>query len=357
MEFSREQINTKERILEHLAAYPKAEAEDIFKYLFHSAFGCEHLLSSEDTALGYIEKEYASAQNEAPPLTEALDGDYSRVHLSWIGEGLSPKTLARIFFLSAKKEERGRELLEEKLEVTIALAGEGALPIGREDLCARIDEWRERGYGALHHSATFREEYRPAYRVVANKYAALLPLFARIDAMRGEDHLVVAIEGGSASGKSTLGEILQEVYGCDLFHTDDFFLRPEQRTAERLAEVGGNFDRERFGEEIVSSLLKGERVIYRPFDCSVQALGESVCVEPKELCVVEGVYSTHPALKCYYGLSVFLDIDGECQKKRILARNSQAFAKRFFEEWIPLENIYFSKTDIRSRVDMIIPIK
>ena len=70
-----------------------------------------------------------------------------------------------------------------------------------------------------------------------------------------EKHLtqpvLVAIDGMSASGKSTLGNLLKEKYQCNLFHMDDFFLRPEQRTKERLSEAGGNVDYKRFQEEIL----------------------------------------------------------------------------------------------------------
>lgn len=48
--------------------------------------------------------------------------------------------------------------------------------------------------------------------------------------------MLVAIEGGSASGKTTLGELLQNVYDCPVFHMDDFFLRPEQRTEARFTQ-------------------------------------------------------------------------------------------------------------------------
>ncbi|MBQ5725423.1 MAG: hypothetical protein IIV80_04645, partial [Clostridia bacterium] len=51
----------------------------------------------------------------------------------------------------------------------------------------------------------------------------------------------------------------------------------------------------------------------------------------------------------YYNLSVFLDIDPARQKDRILKRNGLPLANRFFEEWIPLENRYFSQMQIRSR--------
>ena len=43
-----------------------------------------------------------------------------------------------------------------------------------------------------------------------------------------------------------------------------------------------------------------------------------------------------------YGHSVFLDVDPELQKQRILHRNGEALAARFFSEWIPLEERYFS---------------
>ena len=58
----------------------------------------------------------------------------------------------------------------------------------------------------------------------------------------------------------------------------------------------------------------------------------------------------------YYDLKVFLDISSKLQKERILKRNSLEFANRFFYEWIPLENLYFSKTNVKERCDLIIKI-
>ena len=79
-------------------------------------------------------------------------------------------------------------------------------------------------------------------------------------------------------------------------------------------------------------------------------------VQPKKLTVVEGAYSMHPAFGRYADLAVFLDIDPDYQKKRILKRNTPPFAERFFNEWIPLEHRYFEGTEIKKRSDMIIPI-
>ena len=343
---------TRKLLIKHYQTYPQLQIEDIFKYIFQSAFGCEHLVSNESAALDYIKSEYDSMSENKSHFFEELDGRYCRVHLSYLNAGLKPATLARLFCLSAKNEPSGKCLLEQKLETAKMLVGEGALPFDKNEFERKLSLWREQGYPAIHHSDIFRSEYAPAYRVIDKRYVGFLDIFSAIDQALEKGTAIIAIEGGSAGGKTTLAEILKEVYDCNVVHMDDFFLRPEQRTPQRFAEVGGNVDRERFYEEILISLSKNETVRYRPFDCSTQTLKDVVTVEPKKLTVVEGVYSMHPAFGKYYDLSVFLDIDPEYQKKRILVRNSPWLAKRFFEEWIPLENIYFSKMRIKEMCEV-----
>lgn len=359
MEKNRERSErTCKRLLEHYGTYPCMQTEDVFKYLFQSAFGCEHLLSDYGVALAYISDEYKSVSKSRPPMVERLDGEYSRVHLSCLNGGLSAETLTKLFISSSKKEENGAERVKAMTEVALSLVREGKLPFEPSVFKGKIDRWGDDGYGAVRHSEVFRREYQPAYRVIANKFADFLPIFTRVDELlRRDGAAIIAIEGGSASGKTTLASSLSAIYNCNVIHVDDFFLRPEQRTAERLEETGGNMDRERFAEEVLSSLSRGETVRYRPFNCSVQALGDEVVLEPKRLTVVEGAYSLHPAFGRYFDLAVLLDIGSDYQRERILKRNSPQFATRFFNEWIPMENRYFTETDIRSRVDLVLPVK
>ena len=165
-------------------------------------------------------------------------------------------------------------------------------------------------------------------------------------------YTIVAIDGRSASGKTTLSKRLEKKYDCTVFHMDDFFLQPHQRTKERLAEVGGNFDRERFLEEVLLPLKTGATIKYRRFDCSTMALEKEIRILPKPLVIIEGVYSMHPDLSKYYDFSLFLDISPDLQKKRILQRNSPQKAERFFAEWIPMENRYFEATRVSERCHM-----
>lgn len=169
---------------------------------------------------------------------------------------------------------------------------------------------------------------------------------ARIDALLArQDRVMVAIDGRCASGKTTLAAALAECYDCNVFHMDDFFLRPEQRTAERFAQPGGNVDYERFRDEVLEPLLAGRAFSYRPFDCGTFALAGPVAVEPKRLAIVEGTYSQHPFFGGSYDLKLLLTVDPALQRRRILRR--PAFLhRRFFEEWIPMEERYFEQCHV-----------
>ena len=156
-----------------------------------------------------------------------------------------------------------------------------------------------------------------------------------------KDFVTVAIDGQCTSGKTTLAAQLAAIYDCNVFHMDDFFLRPEQRTAARFAEVGGNVDYERFYREVLLPLQERQPFSYRPFDCSTFTLAEPVSVMPKKLNIIEGTYSHHPYFDDPYDLKLMLQVDEATQRQRILQR--PAFLhKRFFEEWIPMENRYFA---------------
>ena len=346
---------TRDRLIAHYQKYNSIMLEDIFKYIFQSSFGCEHMISSLEFAINYIKREMATADINGDTLTEELDGEYSRVYLSWLKRGLTPETLGKLFVLSAKTESDGNAALEKKLQIARELVAEGVIPISLSEFDKAHEEWRSLNYPAIHHSERFRSEYAPAYRVISNKYVPFLPLLAKIDSLLENGRVILAIEGGCASGKTTLAKILEDVYGSTTFQMDDYFLRPEQRTEERFAEIGGNVDRERFEEEILKPLSENKNEIcYRSFNCLAQSLEAPVCVVPNKLVVIEGVYSMHPSLSDYYDYSVYLEIDSETRKARILKRNSPKMAERFFNEWIPLEETYFREMNVKERCDLII---
>lgn len=346
---------TRELLIENFNKYPQMQIEDVFKFLHQSCYGCGHLLSEFDIAAKYIKDEYDQLSSVKSDLITSLDGEYARVDLGYISKGLDINTLAKLFYISASKNEDGKKKLEQKLETLEKMIEEELLPFDKAQFLQKLELWKSKAYCAIHHSEAYRKEYSPSYRVISDRYIPFLPLFAEIDKRLKKGSLFLAIEGGSASGKSTLGKMLTEIYDCTLFRMDDYFLRPEQRTAERLNEPGGNVDRERFLEEILIPASKGERVKYRPYNCTKRMLDDEITADITPLTVTEGAYSTHPELRGYYDMTVFLDISAEKQRERVIKRDP-FMAERFFNEWIPLEQKYFDAFDVKARCDLCIEI-
>lgn len=349
-------------LAQQASRYPQLETDDLLKALYQSAFGCEHFAPSEERVLARLREEMETMSPDAAGEgVEPLAGGYSRAHLSaCAAQGVSAQTLARLFLLTAKNAPQGdRHAWHQAALVTLAeMADAGELPLEGKVVCERLAAYRAAGCPALHHSEAFRAAYHPAYRLLRSEYAQLLALFGAIDRrLAGGERVILAIDGRSGAGKSSLAALLASVYdGALVVHMDDFFLQPHQRTAQRLQTPGGNVDHERFLEEVLAPMRRGEAFWYRPFDCGRMEIGEGMRLSPGRLCIVEGSYSLHPSLASAYDLRVALRIDAAAQRARILARNGEQMLARFIEMWIPLEERYFSATRLFARIDAVIDV-
>lgn len=177
------------------------------------------------------------------------------------------------------------------------------------------------------------------------------PVVAAVETLleEGKDTpILIGIDGKAASGKTTLAYYLSSLFDCNLFHMDDFFLQPHQRTNTRLQEIGGNVDYERFYEEVLSNVLQKKMVYYRPYSCKEQKIQGEVNLPYQKLNIIEGSYSLHPYFKEPYDLKIFTDCSEELQMARIKNRNGEMALIRFQEEWIPKENQYFKTYGIRN---------
>ncbi|HMM32787.1 MAG TPA: hypothetical protein PKB13_13545 [Clostridia bacterium] len=341
--------------LSHAALHPLLCPKDAVKFAFQSEFGAEHFVENKQTSLARLEAECAALPMcVSEPLIEPLGARFFRLNLApALVAGASPCTINEMFVKTANAPKGTEEGYLQKLFKLNALCKAANLPIAGGALEAFLEEYRKNGLGSLHHSEVYREAYRPAYRVLDAKYAPFLEVFFRIDALlKQKERVDVAIDGRCGSGKTTLAGLLNGVYDCNVFHADDFFLQNFQRTKERLAEPGGNVDYERLKAEVTDRL--GQSISFRPFDCSVGALGEEKTAPPKRLNIVEGSYSMHPKLEKKYDLAVFLDVEDNEQLGRIGARSGKAALKRFKSMWIPMENRYFEAFHIREHADVVI---
>lgn len=316
--------------------------QDRVKRRYQQMLGGGHMVKDASASLARLKAECGDLTPVSfeETLFEPLGNGIVRMHLRpLLQTGLSLETANAMFVYSANHFHGDAQAFMAALD---GLAETDADHVW-------LENYRQAGCPAVSHSEAYRAAYAPAYRMVMRVFADAFPLVLAMDRLqRG----IVSIDGPCTSGKSTLAEILSEVFGASVLHVDDFFLQPHQRTPERLAEPGGNFDRERLLQEALLPLRAGRNFTYRPYNCAVQRIGDPVAFHVTPLTLVEGVYGQHPDLRDAYDLTAFLQIDADTQRERVLRRNGEAMLRRFEQEWIPMENAYFKAFHIAERADI-----
>ena len=174
----------------------------------------------------------------------------------------------------------------------------------------------------------------------------------RIDEyLKTHEEVVIAIDGKSGSGKSTLGKKLNEYYKGNLIHMDDYFLPFNLRSKERMEEIGGNVNYEKFYNDIILNLKQD--LISEPYLCKTGKFKEKRIIKHSKVTIIEGSYSLHPYFKKYYDISIGLDISSEAQIERLKKREGDNLIN-FINKWIPLENKYFDGFKVLEKVDILL---
>jgi uridine kinase len=321
-------MDTKEFILNQYKQYPKLELQDLLKGLYQSSFGYDFALSD---------------LHESSNIVEYLSNDIIRLHFN---PGLKKETLNKLSKLS--KNPSGKKILDKNLNILINMLDE--LPFDKNTSIQFIKKWKDQGYPNLAHSQVFQDSYHPSYCLIKKKFLPYLEILKVLDT---KEEYILAIDGKCTSGKTTFSKLLEEIYDCSIFHMDDFFLQPFQRTPERYKEPGGNVDRERVEQEILISLKHKEDVYYSKFNCYTMKLENKIHVPYKPKNIIEGSYSMHPSLQKYYTMSICVDIANDIQLERIKQRNPDK-VDTFISKWIPLENAYFDAFNIKDTCEYII---
>lgn len=183
----------------------------------------------------------------------------------------------------------------------------------------------------------------------------LLPLIDRAEhILHQAGRCILVIDGMAAAGKTTTAEYLSTRWNAPVVHMDDFFLPPELRTKERLAQPGGNVHYERFMREVLPAMKAGAPFSHRVFDCSVMDFAGTKDIPAAPIVIVEGAYAMHPVFDKYWDVSAFFTVEPATQRQRIIARGGEEVWNTFQSRWIPMENAYHSAFDTLRRADILI---
>ena len=143
--------------------YPLMNEEDVVKFAFQGMLGVGHLVSSEDSALQYLQSEMADLQpDENEPLIEKISPEWLRLNLRAAkAKCMTAADIAYILFRSAQQK---------PLSFTRQNVYNFCVKLDNSDkmkaAAAKVldENWLPR------HSERYREEYHPAYRVLHKNY-------------------------------------------------------------------------------------------------------------------------------------------------------------------------------------------
>jgi len=171
--------------------------------------------------------------------------------------------------------------------------------------------------------------------------------------------IVVALDGRSGTGKSTLAKQLAAavdtvVVDCDNFYaggTDEEWLAwtPRQRAARCI-------DWRRLKYEAIEPLRDGQIAHYRPSDFTNGAglASQVVICNPKPVIILDGVYSGRPELAGIVDVAVLVALPDELRLSRLIAREGLAFMNKWHAIWDMAEDYYFAHVCPPSRYDLVL---
>ena len=128
--------------------------------------------------------------------------------------------------------------------------------------------------------------------------------------------MIIAIDGPSGAGKTTVAKALAAEIGAKIIHIDDYY----------DCSVGR---------------LKADEV-ERDFG-ELEAQGGKI--------IVEGVYSLR--FDFAYDLRIFLRVSEQTQLSRIKQRSPDLYDK-YVDVWLPRENEYFAESKVADKCDLVL---
>jgi len=169
--------------------------------------------------------------------------------------------------------------------------------------------------------------------------------------------LVVALDGRSGTGKSTLAATVALAVGGAAINVDDFStgeIEGDSRPIEVIVE--GAVDWERLRTEALVPLLAGETASWHPFDFASRAGLDPriISCSPAPVIILDGLYSTRPELGDILGLRILVEAPDNLRARRLAAREGADFMRVWQPAWDAREDYYFSVVRPRAAFDLVV---
>jgi hypothetical protein len=154
---------------------------------------------------------------------------------------------------------------------------------------------------------------------------------------------VIAVEGRSGAGKTSLARELAAALDAPLVHMDDLYTGWD-------GLLGGVAS---LGEWILRPLAAGEPARWRRWDWAASAYAEWHDVPGNPHLIVEGVGSGAAVLSAYTSGLIWLEAPDAERRRRAMARDGAAYAPHW-DRWARQEDAFYGSNHVRDRADLIL---
>ncbi|MEU4624618.1 dephospho-CoA kinase [Actinoplanes sp. NPDC023801] len=154
---------------------------------------------------------------------------------------------------------------------------------------------------------------------------------------------IVAVEGRSGSGKTSLARAVATALGAPLLHMDDLY---------------AGWDGLRDGvtalhDRVLRPLAESRPAVWRRWDWTAGAYAEEHRVPDSDWLLVEGVGSGGRVLRPYLSGVVWIDAPAGVRRDRALARDGQTYAPHWIR-WARQEDAFYAEDQVREAAHLIL---
>jgi uridine kinase len=174
-----------------------------------------------------------------------------------------------------------------------------------------------------------------------------------------ESMLLLAIDGPSASGKSTLaGQISKHFQQCTIIHVDDFYKTSLQRKNQISINTqhGIDFDLERLKQQVLEPIVLGKSANYQIYNWSSDRLTDTRTIKPSGLIIIEGIYSLRQDLQSYFDFKIWLEAPKKVCEERVLKRDQDGTGNysNWKNDYRPAEEQYITLQNPENSADLVL---
>lgn len=152
----------------------------------------------------------------------------------------------------------------------------------------------------------------------------------------------VALDGRSASGKTTLAAALAEILDAAVIEGDDFYTGGTEARTEppvELVKLCIDWKQQR---GVLEALRAGQEASWHAFDWDAfdgRICEEPVVMSPRPIVILEGVYASRPELEDLIDVKILVRADEALRESRMVAR--EGTITPWQRKWETAEEYYF----------------